>query len=641
MTSPAIDFYRKHPRAIEALATSDCIKPILGRAAPPAFVCDNALLADLAATTESFNLFSAIGVDAAEIRHSRFLAWLLDPKGSHGAGDAYLRAFLQALPADSKTQRFLKSSDVGMTEVHCEFDRIDIRIVNTAQRVICAVENKVRIDEGNGQLRRYRELLESKYPDWHRRMVFLTLKEDKGADTGWIATSYAQLLEIILANAPGVAIGDPKVGLAILFSDYQAVVDPNVEAAADVNIFKLLNLSRTELKHSHFLAWLLRPSGSHGLRAAFADYLIGVLEKRGVTLPARATDIDLTDAVVRRERERIDILLVSERHRLVVAIENKIDAREANDQLAAYHAFLSKHYAGDHLVRVFLDLRGRLATHAGYVSIGYSDLLPFFEAIRAQLPAPPGGPERVATIISHYAALLKDHLWIKRKTVWQLPVAVQKSCAEICRRHPKEVAALLGEVKAWQKDFGRNLEPDLYEIADDCFGPSFRFTWDLWYSFVPPAYDRIAELRSSGGDEAFNGRLLIYQFFVVPFGDSASVRRPGVFLDVKLIKASKAGESFKAKLHAAALLNPIFNRVRDSASIPRNDPLLNFEVCSFEEAVTCALPEIRRRIRHRMERFARSIHPELVEFFERQTADASRVPLSRARRKSGAIKAAC
>jgi len=412
----------------------------------------------------------------------------------------------------------------------------------------------------------------------------------------------------------------------MLLADYQELIHAKAETRGKVNVFEVLNLSRTELKHSHFLAWLLRPDASHGLGCAFALHLLAILDKRKVVLPAPLNKINLSDAIVRRERERIDILFVSERHRLVLAIENKIHARESDGQLEDYDGFLRRHYAGDNLIRIFLDLTGRAATHPGYVSIAYEELLPFFEGVLARLPPAPAGNDRVDTLIAHYTALLERHLWVKRKTVCELPAAIQESCKVIGRRNAKEVAALLGEVKAWQKTLGRGLEQDLYKIADACFGPCFRFTWDLWYSFVPPAYDRIAALRTSGGDDAFKGRLLIYQFFVVPFGDSASVRRPGIFIDVKLIKASKAGEALKAKLHAAALLNPIFNRVRNAASIPRNDPLLNFEVCAFEEAVTCDVAELRRRIAHRMERFTRSIHPVLVEFFNAQTGATAAGP---------------
>ena len=51
------------------------------------------------------------------------------------------------------------------------------------------------------------------------------------------------------------------------------------------NLLEILHLTRHELKHSHFLAWLLDPGGSHGLKDAFARYLLGLLERKGLELP--------------------------------------------------------------------------------------------------------------------------------------------------------------------------------------------------------------------------------------------------------------------------------------------------------------------------------------------------------------------
>ncbi|MBI2813192.1 MAG: PD-(D/E)XK nuclease family protein [Opitutae bacterium] len=622
MNSAAIAFYRKHPRAVEAMAASGRFKAVARGRSSDGFLQRSQELKELVTVTESFNVFSALGVDAAEVRHSRLLAWILDPKGTHGAGHLYLQAFLEVLSKEGKLGRLIPSASLDETEVHCEFDRIDILIVNRPARFVCAVENKIRSAEGEGQLKRYRVQLDATFPGWAQSLVFLTLKNDTPSDPAWVTLHYNDLLERVLGKVAGAEAhtkpSDQPTSLALLLTDYASLIGRH-SSTGDANILEVLHLARTELKHSHFLAWLLRPGGSHRLGSSFAKFLLTLLARKNVPLPAPVGEIELCDAIVRRERERIDILLVSERHRLVVAFENKVAARESKTQLGDYDRYLRAHYAGDHLVRVFLDFEGRTATHPGYVNLSYAELLPFFTSTKTKLPPPPSGSERVTVLIQHYVTLLKHHLWVKRKTIWQLPPAIQELCEKIARRHEKDATAFFGEIRTWQKGLGGELEKTLYDAADACFGKCFRFTWDLWYSFVPPVYDGIPALRTTGADPAFDGRLLIYQYFVVPFGDSASVRRPGIFLDVKLIKAARAGEAIKAQLHTAALLNPIFNRVKDSVMIPKkSDPLLNFEVCSFEEAVTCDLAELQRRIQHRMERFARSIHPVLVDFFQTQ-----------------------
>ena len=57
------------------------------------FVVGNRDLERLEALLAEFNIFEAIGVVRQELRHSDFLAFLLDPHQSHGLGDDFLKAF--------------------------------------------------------------------------------------------------------------------------------------------------------------------------------------------------------------------------------------------------------------------------------------------------------------------------------------------------------------------------------------------------------------------------------------------------------------------------------------------------------------------------------------------------------------------
>ena len=42
-----------------------------------------------------FDALTFLGISASEEIHSKVLAWLLDPRGSHGVGDRFLRGFLR------------------------------------------------------------------------------------------------------------------------------------------------------------------------------------------------------------------------------------------------------------------------------------------------------------------------------------------------------------------------------------------------------------------------------------------------------------------------------------------------------------------------------------------------------------------
>jgi len=60
-------------------------------------VVDNDDLLELEELIGRFNIFDALGIARVEIRHSNFLAWLLDPAESHGQGSIFLKAVLMDL----------------------------------------------------------------------------------------------------------------------------------------------------------------------------------------------------------------------------------------------------------------------------------------------------------------------------------------------------------------------------------------------------------------------------------------------------------------------------------------------------------------------------------------------------------------
>ena len=65
------------------------------RALLDAFVVDNAELERLESLLAQFNILEVLGVVRQELRHSDFLAFLLDPSANHGLGDAFLKQLLK------------------------------------------------------------------------------------------------------------------------------------------------------------------------------------------------------------------------------------------------------------------------------------------------------------------------------------------------------------------------------------------------------------------------------------------------------------------------------------------------------------------------------------------------------------------
>ena len=67
---------------------------------------------------ERFNIFEIMGLQTSEVRlHSAIIAELLNPKGNHGLGDKFLKAFID----DIIVKQLTFNMDTSSTEVIVEY----------------------------------------------------------------------------------------------------------------------------------------------------------------------------------------------------------------------------------------------------------------------------------------------------------------------------------------------------------------------------------------------------------------------------------------------------------------------------------------------------------------------------------------
>lgn len=122
------------------------------------------------------NIFSILGIERMEIRHSNFLAWLLDPNGTHGLGSLFLKRFLRDIflfdNPESVDNLALHEASVRDLEVKREWKKIDILLI--ASNFIVCVENKVDSSDRPAQLKEYREIVRKQYPNLQAAFVYLT-----------------------------------------------------------------------------------------------------------------------------------------------------------------------------------------------------------------------------------------------------------------------------------------------------------------------------------------------------------------------------------------------------------------------------------------------------------------------------------
>lgn len=137
------------------------------------------------AVAPHFNVFRVLGLERREVRtHSAFLAELLDPEGSHGQGNLFLRTFLESLPD--------LSGDLAGTddwEIHTELTdawlngQIDIVLRSTKAQTVVAIENKIDAVDQDKQLERYQAWLDSPrnhaIPENNKMLLYLTIEGRK------------------------------------------------------------------------------------------------------------------------------------------------------------------------------------------------------------------------------------------------------------------------------------------------------------------------------------------------------------------------------------------------------------------------------------------------------------------------------
>lgn len=181
-------------------------------------ICSHPGFVRLCESASVFNPFEVLGLETYELRHTKTLAWLMDPRGSHNLGTAFLERFLKglptrvstALPADldaalvfselpvkNKSLRLGDASEPETTEQDTN-SRIDVYL-QIGARFFLALEAKIGASEHGHQLRNYREAVENqaaKHASGTTALLYLTLDGaaplDANEATCWTAINWSQ-----------------------------------------------------------------------------------------------------------------------------------------------------------------------------------------------------------------------------------------------------------------------------------------------------------------------------------------------------------------------------------------------------------------------------------------------------------------
>lgn len=162
------------------------------------FLLDIDCLDELVPWTKRFNLFDVLKISRTEIRHSNILGWLLTPNENHGLGDAFLRAIIQCVVQEDDNGRYnildTLLMDFYSFAVYREWKYIDLLLVSDTEKFLIAIENKIGSHEHDHQLKRYRRMLETDYPNYKKMLLYLTPEgEDPSDCDNWDVLTYRDI----------------------------------------------------------------------------------------------------------------------------------------------------------------------------------------------------------------------------------------------------------------------------------------------------------------------------------------------------------------------------------------------------------------------------------------------------------------
>ncbi len=207
------------------------------------------------------NIFDAVGMERQEVKHSAFIAWLLDPGKPHGLGNKFLSEFCKQLfrnesvSVQARNRNALVAAGIRSEDDLSDFindkkveiyrervlvdseSRIDIYIESKATKTAIVIENKVFTDNHDDQLYRYIEQLNTYSRANHNlidRKIFVYLtpqgtvpdnrQEHSDAHERYCLFSYRTILRMI----EKIKKDCTEQRVLFLMEDYVAMVKKNI-----------------------------------------------------------------------------------------------------------------------------------------------------------------------------------------------------------------------------------------------------------------------------------------------------------------------------------------------------------------------------------------------------------------------------
>lgn len=300
---------------------------------------------------------------------------------------------------------------------------------------------------------------------------------------GYLAT-LRKFREFVYSDNVVIPEQDDAKALKEFLLDIECL-NPLSEWTSKFNLFDILKITRTEIRHSNMLSWLLNPNENHGLGDSvlrgFVQYVVVSFSEDADVFDTLL--MDFHNFIIQREWHNIDVLAVSAEAKFVLCIENKIDSAEHDNQLNRYRKITEDAYPGYKKMYIYLSPEGVEASDPEFwFSISYTDVLRILESAKKKVKLLPDAE----LLIDNYIET------IRRDIVGDERLA--KICAEIYAKHQKaldlifenrpdrasEVAAVIREWAVAKTEAG-----EIEVVLDKCGKTYIRFKTAYMSSVLP------------------------------------------------------------------------------------------------------------------------------------------------------------
>ncbi len=325
----------------------------------------------------------------------------------------------------------------------------------------------------------------------------------------------------------------------------------------DVNFFEISGMRNQEIRHSQVLAWLLDPNENHFLDDEFIRRFLQKVISRNISVTKGLDIFDVSlinysSFIVRREFKHIDIVIYSEELKTVIAIENKVHAKERKNQLPDYYKVVKKEFKDyDKFLFIFLTKEGDIPSDPDNWCM--ADYKMVIEALEETVNSNININSKVKMIISDYVSMIRRNFGMDNE--------LKKTVQRIYLRHKKAFDLVYEVASTGHMQFSDYIKDWLEKNKT-----KYNINYDENYStaslirFTTPFIDEVFPFDKTKEDGWKYGYSFMYEFDIrkdgITFiGVLANMNRPNSEVFRSFIKRRRKASQWLRVLPAKRILN--------------------------------------------------------------------------------------